>query len=128
MAASQLIAQILGPLYLTATLGWLMNRDFYRNMITGFASNHAVLYMGGVMAFLFGAVVLRFNNIWTADWRVLITLLGWAGLIKGLTILVFPQTMIRFSHTLVHNNIALFIGFGFAFLAGAALTWFGYFA
>ena len=128
MAAAQFIAQILGPLYLVATLGWLFNRAFYRRMISEFSQNHAVLYMSGIFAFVFGVVILTLHNSWTANWQVLITLIGWAGLIKGLTILVFPQAMIRYGQAFATNKVLFTLTFLLAFLIGLVLTWYGYFA
>jgi len=128
MAASQFIAQILGPLYLVATLGWLFNREFYKRMICEFSQNHAVLYISGIFAFVFGVVILILHNSWTANWQVLITLIGWAGLIKGLTILVFPQAMIRYGQAFATNKVLFMLTFLLAFLLGLVLTWYGYFA
>ncbi len=128
METTVLIAKILGPLYLVATLGWVMNRDFYKKMIAEFSGNHSVMYISGILAFLFGAVILIFNNVWRADWQVLITIIGWLGLLKGLTILVFPQVMIKYSRAFAENSGLFYFGFAFAFALGAALTWFGYFA
>jgi len=36
------------------------------------------------------------HNIWVKDWRVLITLIGWIAVIKGVLLIAFPQLISLF--------------------------------
>ncbi len=44
----------------------------------------------GYITFLLGLVTVVLHNIWIADWRVTITILGWVTLFKGITKIGFP--------------------------------------
>lgn len=48
----------------------------------------------GAIVFLCGLALVLSHNIWTADWRVVITLFGWGILIKGLHALLYPEGLI----------------------------------
>ncbi|MGB8703473.1 MAG: hypothetical protein WCD31_00440 [Gillisia sp.] len=42
------------------------------------------------LAIIVGILNILFHNIWEADWRVIITLIGWMALGFGLLLFVFP--------------------------------------
>ncbi len=128
METSLIIAKVLGPLYMVAAIGWLFNRDFYRKMIAQFSQSHTTLYVSGILAFLFGAIILLLHPYWGTDWRVIITLLGGIGLLKGLSILLFPRTLITWSLAFVNRPALVAAAFALAFVLGVVLTWFAYFA
>ena len=45
----------------------------------------------GYITFLMGLVTVILHNIWVADWRVGVTILGWITLLKGVTKVAFPE-------------------------------------
>ncbi len=89
--ASIVLARLLGPLFLIAGLGLLLNRAHYRRMLEKFLSDPALYYFSGALALVAGVAIINFHNVWIADWRILITLVGWLSVIKGVVRLLFPQ-------------------------------------
>ncbi|MEO3427268.1 hypothetical protein AAFN88_00320 [Pelagibius sp. CAU 1746] len=89
--ASLILARLLGPLFLIAGLGLLLNRAHYRRMLESFLNDPALYYFSGALALVAGLAIVTFHNIWTADWRVVITLVGWLSVAKGVVRLLFPQ-------------------------------------
>ena len=45
----------------------------------------------GYITLLMGLVTVILHNVWVADWRVAITILGWSTVIKGITKIGFPE-------------------------------------
>ncbi len=45
----------------------------------------------GYITFLLGLVTVILHDLWVADWRVAITILGWVTLLKGVTKIGFPE-------------------------------------
>ena len=45
----------------------------------------------GYITFLLGLATVVAHNLWVANWRVAITILGWITLIKGMEKIVFPD-------------------------------------
>lgn len=87
---SVIIARIAAVIYLAAAAGALFSRSYYRRLIEDFYRNAAVVYLAGFMAVVLGSLVVVHHNLWVRDWRVLITILGWLALIKGVLLIVFP--------------------------------------
>ena len=47
----------------------------------------------GYITLLMGLVTVILHNVWVADWRVVITILGWSTLIKGIMKIGFPEVI-----------------------------------
>ena len=45
----------------------------------------------GYITFLMGLVTVILHNVWTASWEVVITILGWSTLLKGISKIGFPE-------------------------------------
>jgi hypothetical protein len=43
-----------------------------------------VVYLSGVLMFVSGLAIVRAHNVWRRNWTVLLTLVGWFGLVLGL--------------------------------------------
>jgi len=80
----------------------------------------AITVSTGYITFLLGLVTVILHNLWASDWRVVITVLGWVTLLKGIMKMGFPEH--------VHKRAQLFKNqqtlWGFIiFLFGAWLFW-----
>jgi hypothetical protein len=126
MGISIFIARILGPYCLIVALGGLLNLKAYQRVIDECTANAAMVYIGGILALFFGLLIIQCNNIWAFNWRVIITIIGWMGLIKGMYLILFPGSLIKvvkfyqkFPLFLVSNLILVLV-------LGVILTAFGY--
>lgn len=46
------------------------------------------------MAIILGLLNVLFHNIWEANWKLIITLIGWVSLCIGLSLFIFPKRTI----------------------------------
>ncbi|MGI9388083.1 MAG: hypothetical protein ACR2OX_11685 [Methyloligellaceae bacterium] len=95
MDTSILLARIIGPMFLVVGLGPLLHPHHYRNMIKAFIQNSELYYFSGVLAFIVGIAMILFHNLWVADWRVVITVIGWMSLFKGTVRILFPTIGVK---------------------------------
>jgi glycerol uptake facilitator-like aquaporin len=49
------------------------------------------LFIAGLITVILGALIVALNDVWSFDLRLLITILGWATLIKGAMMLILPE-------------------------------------
>lgn len=118
MEGSIFLAQIFGLYFIIVASGGLFNPKAYQKVLEDFAKSPALLYFSGIFALIFGILVISFHNIWTAHWTVIITIIGWAGLVKGIWLIVFPESAVKFTQLYhkkpnlltVHLIIALALG------------------
>lgn len=126
MDSSIFLAQILGPYCLIVGISVLLNLDFYQKVIDDFCQNPTFIYFGGVLALIIGLLIIGFHNIWIWGWPVLITLVGWLGVIKGITLLFFPHVLTKFASFYKKNTAILIFRLILIVVIGVFLTIFGY--
>lgn len=97
MALSILIAKIASVVYLSAGLGSIVSANYYRRLADDMFNNAALTYLMGFTAVIIGCLIVNYHNTWVKDWTILITIMGWLALIKGVLIITFPQFVQRVS-------------------------------
>src|SRR2546430_17683869 len=83
VSTSIFIARLIGPVMLVIGLAVLTNQRAFREMADEFLASRALLFLSGLLIMPVGLAIVLTHNVWTADWRVLITLLGWLTAIGG---------------------------------------------
>ena len=128
MEISIFLAQILGLVYLVIGVGVIFNSGYYHDMMKDFLKSPAILYLGGVMALLVGFLIVTYHNVWEQSWVVIITIIGWIALVKGVVLLVFPELALSSSKSFLKTKEA-FAKYGIFVLAlGAILSYYGFVA
>ncbi|OGH73479.1 MAG: hypothetical protein A3C90_03690 [Candidatus Magasanikbacteria bacterium RIFCSPHIGHO2_02_FULL_51_14] len=90
MDLSIFLAKVVGLYLLIIGLGMLINRKEFEPLIRQAMKDKLLIFLSGTMALLLGLLVVLSHNVWTPDWRGLITLLGWLTLLKGLMRVLLP--------------------------------------
>ena len=91
MELSILIAKIASVVYLSVALGAVLNRDHYQRVLDDLFENAALTYFMGFTTVVLGLLMVNYHNIWVKDWTVLVTIVGWAALIKGVLLITVPR-------------------------------------
>ena len=97
MELSIFIAKIISVIYLSVGLGAVFSADHYRKLLDDMFNNAALTYLAGLIAVIVGFLLVYYHNVWVTDWTVLITIIGWLGLIKGVMIIAFPKFVLAYS-------------------------------
>jgi uncharacterized protein YjeT (DUF2065 family) len=124
---SVFLAKLIGPVLLVASIGLFLNAAGYRAMAQEFLRNPALIYLAGILTMAAGLAIVLNHNVWVANWPVLITILGWLGVIGGAARIALPEQTRKIGDTMLRNEMALKIGGGVWLAIGAILCFFGYF-
>ncbi len=100
MDTSILLARLIGPLFVVVSIGFFVNREHYTRMTETFLKNAELYYFSGALAFVVGIAIITFHNLWVTDWRIVITVIGWLSLTKGLVRILFPNMGAKYSTNL----------------------------
>jgi hypothetical protein len=128
MQASIFLARLLGPALLIVGIGVLLNQSYYRAMTTQFVASKPLFYLAAVIGVVAGLAIVLVHNVWTADWRVLITLLGWINLLRGAATILLPEQSYAFGGRMIAGKHMPMAAGVIAALIGATLSYFGYLA
>jgi len=126
MSTSIFLAKLIGPILLAIGVGMLLNGKVYRGLAREFLHSQALIYLSGVLAMLGGLAIILSHNVWTADWRVLVTLLGWLAAVGGVVRIVLPQQVEGMGLALYRHPPTLVISAAVTLAIGALLVFFGY--
>jgi hypothetical protein len=79
------------------------------------------VFVEGLLSLGFGSLVVAFHNVW-AGWPVVLTLVGWGQVLKGLARLAAPQVSLRAYELVAPERAWHFqVGGAFAILLSAFL-------
>ena len=94
----------------------------YESMIAEALHPGSLFYLSGLLSLLAGLAIINLHNTWYADWRVIITVLGWLMTIGNIVRVVLPQIAIAIGSTIYGGRaptivVALIVGALGAFLS-----------
>lgn len=126
MQAPTLIARLIGPVLVVIGIGIPLNEANYMAMITEGAASPILIYLGGLVTLSLGVAILNAYRAWTADWRVIITVLGWLLAIGGIIRIVLPHFTATLATTLYSTPTGLRVFAAVMFVLGGFLSFEGY--
>ncbi len=88
METSILFARLWGSLFVIFGVLFVVAKQLGRTI--EMTDDKAFVISTGYVSLLMGLVTVIWHNVWVADWRVLITILGWMAVIKGIQKIGFP--------------------------------------
>ena len=126
MELSIFLAKVLGLYFLIVSLGMIFNAGRFKPLIIDLIKSPALMFLTGFLALIIGILLVVSHNIWTADWRVVITILAWLSLIKGTIRIMVPQFAVKTIKKCTENNISYYISGLITLGIGLFLIYHGY--
>lgn len=119
MELSVLAARIFALTYISAGIAALSGRITFSRIAEDFERSPGLTFISGFIALILGMLLVHYHNIWHKDWTVLITIVGWASLLKGIMLIAFPLSILSFKgmyrNTRVWGVFMLAIGLMFGY-------------
>jgi hypothetical protein len=103
----------------------IFNKSYFNAVMTDLANSKGLLWVTGLITFVMGTVIVALHNVWSVDWRVIVTLLGWLTAIKGAVIVVFPSSMLLVYRRFLSNHLLSYSGV-YAVVLGGLLVFLGF--
>jgi hypothetical protein len=126
MATSIFLAKLLGPILVLAAVAVFVNRKAMDALAREVLNGHALLLVLGFLDFAAGLAIVLTHNVWVADWRVIITLLGWFLLVRGVVRSVIPDQVKPYGLKLLRDPNFVNGVLAVMLVLGLVLSYFGY--
>lgn len=131
MTNSTLIARLMGPLLLVLGVGMLIGllgdgEAEYMTMLRGFMADIPLIIVFGMLTLVAGLAIVNAHNLWVTDWRVIITVLGWLAIIRGVVAILFPIKVHELGETAMATSTGPTTGAIITLVLGGILSWMGY--
>ncbi|MFA6521142.1 MAG: hypothetical protein WCT53_02030 [Candidatus Gracilibacteria bacterium] len=120
------IASVLAPVYLVLGLSLLMYAKVWKGIMERWEKDHYGLFsiMFGVM--LMGLVMLQMYHSWELNVWVLVTIMGWAAFIKGVSYFLAPGPWITAILKMGSKTWMMYIGGVCSLALGVFLGYYAY--
>jgi hypothetical protein len=126
MLTSTFIAKLMGPILLAVAIAILIDQKAMRAMAKEFLGSRALIFIFGIVDLLLGLVLVLVHNVWVMDWRVIITLIGWISIVRGLVRILFAPWIVKNAPGLLRKQGLLMTISIVMLTLGAVLSYYGY--
>lgn len=125
---STFLSRLIGLYCILVSLSLVTHKQATVETVTELVHNPPLLFLAGVIAVGAGLAIILGHNVWSGgSVPVLVTLIGWLALLKGLLILFLtPEAAAGFFLGSLHYEQFFYVYGAITFLLGAYLTFGGH--
>jgi hypothetical protein len=126
MSTSLFLAKLIGPVMLVIGLAVFANPRGFRDMAEEFLASRAMMFLSGLLIMPAGLAIVLTHNLWSADWRVLITIFGWLNVVGGAIRLAGPPFLAQSGRAMLKLPWFTSAAAGIWTVLGLLFCFFGY--
>ncbi|NQV08780.1 hypothetical protein HQ529_02935 [Candidatus Woesearchaeota archaeon] len=120
------LGKIIAPYLFVSGVGFLFSVNFYEKLLKNSnKSDPMTVNLSGMVHFLIGIAIVTNHFLWNNILEIVVTLLGFSFLIKGITLIAFPISTLKSTKTSV--KLLRISGIGFI-VVSLFLGYLSYFA
>lgn len=93
MELSPFLAKLFGVSSALFAIVGLVRPKLIKEAVDDFNQSAFMTIIIGYMMLVASLAIVLAHNVWDGSWRVIITLFGWAGLLKSMTYLLAPESL-----------------------------------
>lgn len=91
MNTTILLTQVFGILFTVLGLSMLFSKKGITAALAEMSQHQGFLWLVGLVMLMFGTLFVVLSNTWTSGLALIVTIISWLILIKGVFILLFPS-------------------------------------
>lgn len=126
MDISLFLAKVMGLYFVIISLSVLINKNRMLSIITGIIQNPSLQFMMGLNILIIGIILILSHNVWVASWQIIITIISWLILFKGILNITFPSLAQSMTKPFLHSQVMPYISVLINFLLGLFLCYYGF--
>lgn len=121
-----MFARVLGPFLVIVDVTAVVRASDMRGLVSEFAANSLWPWVAGAFILLGGLIIIALHQYWRGAAAIIVSLVGWLVVLRGLFLLAFPQTFVSMANHMIGAEAwwrAVCIAFA---LVGLYLTYVGW--
>lgn len=84
---------VTGTFLLVFGLSFLINAGFWADMFKRISTDSQQVFTLLMVLLICGVLMVMGHNLWVGDWRVIVTIVAWAVLIKSIALILVPRIL-----------------------------------
>lgn len=126
MDTTLFLAQLWGPTILAVGVGVFVSRKYYLKTYRDLQKETLAVLLFGIVAMSSGIAHISYHNTWNTLPEIVISLLGWGLLLKGLAFTIAPGLVDKIGDFEADAKLVPIAG-ALMLIMGAYLSWVGFF-
>lgn len=102
------LAQFWGWFSVITAIVYLIGGNSFLDELLKMHKDRGFVFLSGWALLPLGLITIILHNVWVADWRIIITITGWASTFMGITRIGFPEITQKITTAIFRNKIARF--------------------
>jgi len=127
MYTSLALAKIIGLYCVLVGLAMLLKPARCKKMVQDCAQFPAILDVAGVFTLILGLIMIVIHNVWVMAWPVLVTIVAWLVVIKGVVVLFMPEAVVDLGRKMSSANCCHVVAAIVTLVIGIIFCLFGFF-
>lgn len=119
-------ARVLGPLLGILSVAVLLRTDNLMPIVSEFTASAVWPWVTGVFVTAAGIAVVTFHRTWRGATALIVSLLGWMMLVKGVLLLIVPSSLDSVANRLVGATAAVPVVYSLLALVSLYLSYMGW--
>lgn len=120
------LARILGPFLVVLSVSVLLRAGDLQPILSEFAASAVWPWATGVYVTAAGIAVVAFHRSWRGAAAVLVSLLGWLTMVKGILLLTFPSALDSLASRMVSATALMWVVYAILMVVSLYLTYVGW--
>lgn len=119
-------ARVLGPFLVIVDVTAVLRASEMRTLLTDLTANSLWTWVAGAFVLLGGLVIIALHQYWHGPAAIIVSVLGWLVVLRGLLLLAFPEALVSIANSMIDATawwMAACIAFA---LVGLYLTYVGW--
>lgn len=104
------LAKVIGASMVIAGISMLLRQKSLPLLVEQFLNNLPVRYFTGAVVLITGLLIVASHNFWTSPEKIIISLVGWAAVLKGASFMLLPENTLTGLARILNNKIWPIIG------------------
>jgi len=126
MELSLYLAQLMSIVLVVIGLALLLRGKHYVKAYKAWMSDSGLMLFTAMVVLIAGVAIVIVHNVWIASWEVLITIVGWGMVLKGVLIALLPKEFEKLVAVLMKQSWLLPLGGVIWVVGGLFLGYFGW--
>lgn len=106
---TRLFARVLGPYFVIAMAVYVAQQPDLPELVASLDANPILAWFFGPFTLIIGLVMVALHQIWHGAAAIIISVIGWLTILKGVVIMAIPGVYVTLSDSLV-DGTALLVG------------------
>lgn len=126
MPVSRFLAKALGLYFLIVSTAMFVDMQQFLAHVSALVNDRPLMFLTGFISLIIGILMVTAHNFWQWHWALILTIIAWITLIKGIVLIFYPVLIQEFSLSYADSLVYAYSGAALDFLLGLTLMYFGF--